>query len=119
MKEPTPEKYVAFAHRSRAASCMFLCFLWLGCFAAPVRVPTHTVGQARRHDRVELGFLHVGSTERAEVIKQLGWTDTQLTNKRLFLGRWMELKWAVATAVYGGGRERGPSVASAYPDRRV
>ncbi len=103
MKEPTPGKYVAFARPICAAGCMLPCFLWLGCLAAPVRVPTHTVGQSGQHDRVELGFLHVGSTRRAEVIQQLGWTDTQFTNERLFLGRWMESKWAVAAAVAGGG----------------
>jgi len=91
------------ARSIQAAASGILCLMWLGCLATPVRVTTHTIGQAGQHDHVELGFLHVRSTSKAEVVQQLGWTETQAAHDRLFWGRWMESKWAVATAVYGGG----------------
>jgi hypothetical protein len=87
----------------QALACAFSCLLWLGCLAAPMRVPTHTQGPAGKHASADLSFLRVGATSRTEVLQQLGWADTGLKNDRLFLGRWMSSKWAAVTAVYGGG----------------
>ena len=105
--EPLSEAFIQWCpatptHMVQALMCAFLGLLWLGCLAAPMRVPTHTQGPSGKHANTDLSFLHVGSTTRAEVLQQLGWADSKLKNDRLFLARWRDSKWVVAWAVGGG-----------------
>ena len=85
----------------QVVGCVCLCLLWLGCLATPMRVPTHAQGPSGEHGSADLSFLRVGATSRVEVVQQLGWTDAQLRNDRLFLGRWISSKWVVAWAAGG------------------
>jgi hypothetical protein len=80
----------------------FLSLLWLGCLAAPMRVPTHTQGPSGKHAKTDLSFLRIGSTTREDVMQHLGWADSQLKNDRIFLARWRDSKWVIAWAVGGG-----------------
>jgi len=89
-------------HVIQALMCTLLGLLWLGCLAAPMRVPTHTQGPSGKHTNTDLSFLRVGSTTREDVVQHLGWADSQLKNDRLFLARWRDSKWVVAWAVGGG-----------------
>ncbi len=86
----------------QALVCALLSLLWLGCLAAPMRVPTHTQGPSGKHANTDLSFLRIGSTTREDVVQHLGWADSQLKNDRLFLARWRDSKWVVAWAVGGG-----------------
>ena len=89
-------------HMIQALMCTFLGLFWLGCLAAPMRVPTHTQGPSGKHTNTDLSFLRIGSTTRGNVVQHLGWADSQLKNGRLFLARWRDSKWVVAWAVGGG-----------------
>lgn len=81
---------------------LLLCSLCLGCLVVPLRVPTQT-----SHGKIDLTFIHPGSTKREEVLEKLRWADTGLNNERLFLGRWSRSKWAVAWFVGGYGAGTG------------
>jgi hypothetical protein len=73
-------------HMIQALMCTFLGLFWLGCLAAPMRVPTHTQGPSGKHTNTDLSFLRIGSTTRENVVQHLGWADSQLKNGRLFSG---------------------------------
>jgi len=103
----------ACARRSlQAAIALLLCATLLGCIGAtplPKRMRTPTGTEIKD---IDLSFIHLGQTTRAEVKEKLKLIDTGYQGDQFFLGRWSSSNWGgwiilvgmCCEAVGGGGR---------------
>jgi outer membrane protein assembly factor BamE (lipoprotein component of BamABCDE complex) len=88
-----------------------LCATLLGCIGAtplPKRTRTPTGTEAKD---IDISFIHVGQTARAEVKEKLKLIDTGYEGEHFFLGRWSSSTWGgwyvlagYYNAAAGGGR---------------
>ena len=88
------------------------CLLLAGCLVAPVPMTKHIRGAAGapENKNVDLAFLKVGQTTRAQVNTNLSWTDTHMKAENLFVGRWVSSGsgWLwMAGAPYTGNGDAG------------
>jgi outer membrane protein assembly factor BamE (lipoprotein component of BamABCDE complex) len=103
-------KIEAIMKKLSIAVCIFLCSLFAGCVVVPVPTGKHTpqVFNTRGEiDAAALGFMHPGSTDKEEVLLQLGEPDGIWQDERYFLYRWVSVTGGylicVAADPYGGG----------------
>ncbi len=60
-----------------------------------------------QHEKVDLGFIKIGTTTRDEVFRQLAWADAGIQNDRMFLARWGSSHLFLIVAIYGAGAGAG------------
>ncbi len=78
------------------------CVLFLGC-AGVVPLPTRTKGPAGAEaaQKVDVEFIRVGQTSRAEVLEKLKWADVGVQSDNFFLGRWSTSTFGTFVVVAG------------------
>ena len=81
-----------------------LCLGCSGC-AGVIPLPKRTHTPQGTQENVQLDFIHVGQSNRAEVLDKLKPFDTGVNSERFFVGRWTSSTWAwfVVTNNAGAG----------------
>jgi hypothetical protein len=75
-----------------------------GCVVYPVPVSSRTKAPSGEERKVDLQFIHAGTTTHDEVTKNLAWIDTGCNQPRLFWGRWYgSSMWIMGMGANGGG----------------
>jgi hypothetical protein len=79
-----------------ATLTLLLALFCCGCIIVPIRARTLTRGASTEtNQKVSLDFIRSGVTTQQEVVQTLGWMDTGVNEKQLFVGRWCDSRWGV------------------------
>ena len=90
--------------RCSQVALLAICIFLSGCVGV-TRVPQRTRGQQGSIENIDLSFLNVGQTTKAEVCEKLKAVDTGVETQHFFVGRWDTSKWGgwVFLVGYGTG----------------
>jgi hypothetical protein len=93
---------------SKVLSVLPVVFLLLfhGCVGV-TRLPERARTPQGSVQKIDLSFLRLGETTRAEALEKLHTVDTGLQSDRFFLGRWDTSKWGGWAFVAGGTNAAG------------
>lgn len=98
------------AHRRTArrvvatASLAAFAAIAAGCVVVPAPMTKRVRGYAGEppNNTVDMKFLRIGETKREDVLQNLHWADSGISEDRLFWGRWISSGSGWAWAVAGG-----------------